>query len=88
MLFSAFLLSTNNYSHFTVNHSQNFKDPLTGVHTNHIEGTWFAVKRAIAVRNRTSEHANLHVFEFIWRRKNVEHLWDALINALSLTHYN
>jgi transposase-like protein len=82
------LSNINNYTHCTVNHSRNFKDPSTGVHTNHIEGTWFAVKRAIAVRNRTSEHADLHVFEFIWRRKNAEHLWDALLNALSSTHYN
>jgi hypothetical protein len=27
------------YTHFTVNHFQNFKDPITGAHSNGIAGT-------------------------------------------------
>lgn len=43
------------YEHLTVNHSENFKDPHTGVHTNTIEGTWNGLKMQIKPRNRTSE---------------------------------
>ena len=28
------------YKHMTVNHANNFKDPITGVHTNGIEGRY------------------------------------------------
>ena len=32
------------YQHLKVNHSINFKDPLTGAHRNTIESTWNALK--------------------------------------------
>jgi transposase-like protein len=35
--------------HKTVNHSLFFKDPVTGVHTNTVEGTNFALKRQIPI---------------------------------------
>ena len=41
--------------HRTVNHTQNFVDPETGVHTNTIEGTWNGIKLKIAPRNRTRQ---------------------------------
>ncbi|GBN17481.1 hypothetical protein AVEN_112070-1 [Araneus ventricosus] len=37
-------LTAEGYVHHTINHSKNFKDPITGVHTNGIEGTWGAIK--------------------------------------------
>ncbi|KCZ78866.1 hypothetical protein H311_00090 [Anncaliia algerae PRA109] len=33
------------YNHCVVNHSVNYKDPITGVHTNNIEAYWNSVKR-------------------------------------------
>ena len=33
------------YKHSTVNHSENFKDPVSGEHTNNIECTWHCIKR-------------------------------------------
>lgn len=35
------------FAHSTVNHEKNFKDPVTGTHTNTIEGRWFCVKRSL-----------------------------------------
>jgi len=33
------------YVHQTVNHSQNFTDPVSGMCTNHVQAYWCAVKR-------------------------------------------
>jgi transposase-like protein len=82
------LQDINNYTHDTVNHSHYFKDPITNVHTNTIEGTWSGLKRKIPERNRTSKQVDLHIFEFIWRRKNTYRLWDALIDSLAEIHYD
>lgn len=74
-------------SHLSVNHSQNFKDPETGVHTNSIEGSWSAIKYKIAPRNRTKELIDRHLKEFIWRRQNRNGLWKALLDCLKETKY-
>ena len=56
------------YEHFTVNHSKHFKDPLTGVHTNHVECYWKNCKRKFKrmAGVQTSTLAS-HLDEFMWR---------------------
>jgi transposase-like protein len=74
-------------SHETVNHSEHFTDPKTGVHTNTIEGLWNGIKLQIAPRNRNKELIENHLLEFIWRKINKDTLWDSFVSALRNTAY-
>ena len=58
----------------------------TGAHTNSIEGSWNALKMQIKPRNRV-KGIEEHLWEFIWRRKNADRLWDAFIDALKDAYY-
>jgi len=64
------------YKHKTVNHKKYFKDPITGIHTNTIEGTWNGLKQSIIPRNRNKKNILLHLKEYQWRKKNRENdIW-------------
>lgn len=73
--------------HQTVNHSVGFIDHITGVETNTVEGTNFAIKRKIPIRNRTEQNIQSHLLEFVWKRKNKSKLWDSFIEALKNVLY-
>ena len=56
------------YNHCTVNHSLWFKDPVTGVNTNAIEGSWSAAKRKFKAMNGTKRsELQSYVDEYVWR---------------------
>lgn len=64
------------YKHKTVNHKKHFKDPITGIHTNTIEGTWNGLKQSIIPRNRNKKDIVLYLREYQWRKKNREYnIW-------------
>ena len=42
------------YIHQSVNHAQNFVDPLTGAHTNHVENYWKNLKMKFKSMSGTS----------------------------------
>jgi len=71
-----------NVEHSVVNHSLYFKDPLTGVCTNGVEGLNCALKAAIRPQNRTEKFAARCLAEFIWKRENQNGLCDAFIELL------
>ena len=62
-------LSQHGYTHGTVNHSQNFVNPLTGVHTNSIEGTWTRAKAKLKSHGTSNDLFPSYLAEYIWRRK-------------------
>ena len=74
--------------HLTVNHSKYFKDPVTGVHTNTIEGTWNGMKRGIPERNQHSGRVGNHIAEFIWRRQVKGNEWEKLLQCMRNTALN
>ncbi|CAF2047827.1 unnamed protein product [Rotaria magnacalcarata] len=58
------------YGHQTVNHSVNFVDSTTLVHTQNIENMWMVAK--IKKKNQMGQHRTLlgsHLLEFMWRRR-------------------
>jgi transposase-like protein len=73
--------------HRTVNHSECFVDPDTGVHTNTVEGMWNGFKLKIPPRRRTSTEIGPNLLEIVWRRQNWPRLWDAFLRCLEETRY-
>lgn len=58
------------YTHHTVNHSVNFVDPVTGTHTQSIEGSWYAAKRKLKRGHGTSRQLFAsYLMEYMWRRE-------------------
>ncbi len=56
------------YTHGTVNHSQNFVDPVTGVHTNAVEGFWSRAKDRLKQYHGVPDSTlDSHLDEFLWR---------------------
>jgi len=78
----SFLSQFDRIEHRTVNHSEFFRDPETGVHSNTIEGTWAAVKSSISKRYRCAGALENHLMCFIWKRLNANTLWESFIDAL------
>lgn len=60
-------LKNYNFTHKTVNHSQNFVDPITGAHTQNVENMWWQVKRTLPETHSNRDQLYLHLAEYMWR---------------------
>ena len=69
--------------HRTVNHSKQFKDPVTGVHTNLIESFWAQCKRKFKSMSGTRvSFCASYVDAFLWRQYNGKKSTSAFENLL------
>ena len=58
-------------NHEVVNHSLNFVDPTTGVHTQHIESYWNRVKGKLKrMRGCHADQLPSYLDEFMWRERH------------------
>lgn len=63
-------LSANDYQHASVNHSYNFVNPATGVHTQNVESMWKHAKDKLKCGNGTSSGLfDSYLVEYMWWKK-------------------
>jgi len=81
-------LEHHGYFHGVVNHSKNFKDPYTGVHTNTIESNWRPLKYRIERGGvGATDRLAQHLCEYLWIRshKNDKDIFLSFIEAMSMS---
>jgi ISXO2-like transposase domain len=70
--YNSVVLRDLGYDHGTVNHELYYVDPVTGVCTNTIEGTWWAIKATTSSRRRNDKFLQEDLIVFTWKRKHEE----------------
>lgn len=75
-------LQANGYVHETVNHSEGFVNPETGVHTNLIEGTWSGIKQNVPFKARSSKYINPYLVRYMLVKNHHGNPFLTLINMI------
>ena len=61
--------SSTRLVHKTVNHSLHFVNPVSGAHTQGIEGMWSCCKRMMREKTMHSKLFETYLPEFMWRKR-------------------
>ncbi|KAG0434290.1 hypothetical protein DMUE_5241 [Dictyocoela muelleri] len=67
------------YYHENVNHSENFVDPFTGVHTQTIEANWSAIKRNTPKEARCEDKIDIYLVRFMVIRNFGDQLYNQIL---------
>ena len=72
------------FNHFTLNHSINFVDPVTGAHTQNVENSWRLAKLRNKRQHGTDRQMlDSYLCEWMWRQKNRNNmLFDGIIQDI------
>ena len=82
-MWAAYNRVTNVAGHSTVNHSVEFIDRQTGVHTNHIESYWNRVKiKFERMKGCHQSHLPGYLDEFMWRERYGREIWKKLYSCM------
>lgn len=80
-------LNNHNYYHYTVNHSQNFRDPITGAHTNNIENSWNLLRKSMPKFGTTKKMYSSYIQLHAWKRQNKDkNLFNELLKIIKLIY--
>ena len=69
-----------------MNHSRFYKDPVTGVHTNTVEGMWAHAKRKFIKGGRPKQHLYGHLAAFMLQRKLNSKPGEPFVNFIGEAH--
>uniref|UniRef100_A0A915HIG2 ISXO2-like transposase domain-containing protein n=1 Tax=Romanomermis culicivorax TaxID=13658 RepID=A0A915HIG2_ROMCU len=77
-------LEDEGYEHMSVNHSLNFKDPESGVHTNGIESSWCAAKSSMSSAGRVKHHIAGNLARYMFNHRCRELKMDTTLEFFRL----
>src|SRR5262249_24067904 len=63
-------LGNMGYIHNTVNHTQNFVNPVNGAHTQRIVSSWRHLKKKLLHAGIPRVSLGMHLCEYLWRKEN------------------
>ena len=63
-------LNAAGYRHDVVNHSQNYVDPITGVHTQNIESLWNLLRKSLPKNGTSFDLILSYLYEFMFRKNH------------------
>ena len=78
-------LEANGFSHYKVNHSENFVNPDdSNIHTQNIENRWNWVKKFIKKKGTNiQKHLEEYITEYLYKRKFKDDVYEQFIIDIS-----